>query len=127
MRASVEQRLRVEPHGRFGVVPEQLTSFRGRFRRRTLQDLVLVDVEADPFGTRYASDSPVTQYIGVSVNTRRFTERVVFGDHREYVLSAPVEVWDATTLGGVGDPRPDVADRGARGRSRRCTWPRATR
>ncbi|NUP01768.1 MAG: helix-turn-helix domain-containing protein [Streptomyces sp.] len=78
--------------------PKQLTSFRGRFRRRTLQDLVLVDVEADPFGTRYTSDSPVTQYIGVSVNTCRFTERVVFGDHREYVVSAPVEVWDATTL-----------------------------
>ncbi|MBB5966445.1 AraC-like DNA-binding protein [Planomonospora venezuelensis] len=78
--------------------PKQLTSFRGRFRRRTLQDLVLVDVEADPFGVRFTGDSPVTQYIGVSVNTRTFSERVVFGDHREYVVSAPVEVWDATTL-----------------------------
>jgi AraC-like DNA-binding protein len=78
--------------------PEQLTTFQGRFRRRTLQDLVLMDVEADPYCTGYTSNSPVAEYIGVSVNTRRFTERVVFGDRRELVSTSSVDVWDAGML-----------------------------
>lgn len=78
--------------------PEHLTSFRGRVRRRSLLDLVLVDVEADPFGSRYDRDSPVARYVGVSVTTRPFQERVVRGDRREYLSTPSVDVWDAGLL-----------------------------
>jgi AraC family transcriptional activator of tynA and feaB len=78
--------------------PENAASFHGRVRRRALQDLVLVDIEADPFGTRWDSGSPAAQFLGVAVNTRPFTERVVTGDRREFVSTSSVDIWDAATL-----------------------------
>jgi AraC family transcriptional activator of tynA and feaB len=79
-------------------VPEGTTAFHGRIRRRSLQDLVVVDLEADPFGARWTSGSPAAGYVGISVNTKRFRERVVFGDRREFVSTASVDVWDAAVL-----------------------------
>jgi AraC family transcriptional activator of tynA and feaB len=79
-------------------IPERLTAFHGRIRRRALQDLLLVDVEADPFGVRWTSGSTAAGYVGVSVNTRRFTERVVLGDQQEFVSTTSVDLWDATIL-----------------------------
>ncbi|MGY1747316.1 helix-turn-helix transcriptional regulator [Blastococcus sp. SYSU D00695] len=79
-------------------IPDELTEFRGRIRRRTLEDLVLVDVEADPFGTRWTRSSATSDHVGVSVNTRRYTERVVFGDRRETVSTSSVVVWDPAVL-----------------------------
>lgn len=78
--------------------PEQLSSFHGRFRRRTMQDLVFIDVESDPFGSRWGRDSPGAAYVGVSVNTRRFSERVLFEDRREFVSTSALDVWDAAGL-----------------------------
>jgi AraC family transcriptional activator of tynA and feaB len=78
--------------------PEGIDSFSGRIRRQSLQDLLLVDVEADPFGNRWTSGSPVAQYIGVSVTTRSFTERVVLGDRSEFVSNSSVDIWDAAAL-----------------------------
>jgi AraC family transcriptional activator of tynA and feaB len=77
---------------------DERTDFRGRLRRRVLQDLVLVDIEADPFGVRWNTGSTAADYVGVAVNTRRFTERVVYGDRREFVSTTSVDVWDATML-----------------------------
>jgi AraC family transcriptional activator of tynA and feaB len=78
--------------------PEGSAFFSGRLTRRSLQDLVLVEVEADPFGSRWGSDSPVAQHIGVSVTTRPFEERVVLGDRSEYVSNSFVDIWDAAAL-----------------------------
>jgi AraC family transcriptional activator of tynA and feaB len=79
-------------------LPEQLTSFRGRLRRRTLQDLVLVDIEADPFVARWSSDSIAAEFIGVSVNKLRFAERVVLGNKREFVTTSSIGIWDSAGL-----------------------------
>jgi AraC family transcriptional activator of tynA and feaB len=79
--------------------PEAVTAFHGKLRRRTVQDLVLVDVEADPFGARWTSTSRAADYVGVSVNTRTFSERVVLGDRSEFVsTTSAVDLWDATVL-----------------------------
>jgi AraC family transcriptional activator of tynA and feaB len=72
--------------------------FQGRIRRRSLRDLMFVEVEADPFSTRWNTDSPTTGYVGVAVNTRDFAERVVFGDSQEVVTRSPIDIWDASTL-----------------------------
>ncbi|MGY1746531.1 helix-turn-helix transcriptional regulator [Blastococcus sp. SYSU D00695] len=79
-------------------VPEQATDFHGRIRRRSLHDLVVVDVEADPFTSLWDSTSVAAGYVGISVNTRRFRERVVYGDRREFVATSSVDVWDPTIL-----------------------------
>jgi AraC family transcriptional activator of tynA and feaB len=79
-------------------IPDRLSSFHGRIRRRSLQDLLLVDIEADPFGVRWTTGSTAAGYVGVSVNTRRFSERVVLGDQQEFVSATSVNLWDATIL-----------------------------
>ncbi|MGY1745095.1 helix-turn-helix transcriptional regulator [Blastococcus sp. SYSU D00695] len=79
-------------------IPEEVTAFRGRLRRRMVQDVVVVDVESDPFGARWTSSSPAAGYVGVSVKTRMFAERVVLGDQREFVSTTSMDVWDAAVL-----------------------------
>ncbi|MGY1744946.1 helix-turn-helix transcriptional regulator [Blastococcus sp. SYSU D00695] len=79
-------------------IPEQLTAFRGRLRRRMVQDIALIDVESDPFGSRWTTGTAAAEHIGVSVKTRTFTERVVLGDNREFVSTTSMDVWDASIL-----------------------------
>jgi AraC family transcriptional activator of tynA and feaB len=79
-------------------IPEEITAFRGRLRRRMVQDLGLVDVDADAFGCRWTSRSTVADYVGVSVKTRKFDERVVLGNQREFVSTTSIDVWDAAVL-----------------------------
>jgi AraC family transcriptional activator of tynA and feaB len=79
-------------------IPEGLAAFRGRIRRQRLQDLLLVDVDADPFGVRWTRGSTAAGFVGVSVNTRKFTERIVYGDRQEFLSSTSVDVWDANVL-----------------------------
>jgi AraC family transcriptional activator of tynA and feaB len=79
-------------------IPDSVTSFRGRMRRRSIRDLVLVEVESDPFGARWTSASTAAEYVGVSVKTRAFEERVVMGDRRQFVSTTSMDVWDATLL-----------------------------
>jgi AraC family transcriptional activator of tynA and feaB len=82
----------------FAVIPKHATSFHGRLRTRSLQDLLLIDVEADPFVTRWGTGSPAARYIGISANTLPFPERVVLGQRTELLAERPVDVWDGGML-----------------------------
>ncbi|MEU1519875.1 helix-turn-helix domain-containing protein [Streptomyces sp. NPDC005811] len=78
--------------------PAGRTTFRGRIHRRELVDLSLLEMEADPFALRWRRDSEADGYLGVSVSTRTFSERIVLGDRSEHVISTSVCVWDAAAM-----------------------------
>ncbi|MFJ8531730.1 helix-turn-helix transcriptional regulator [Streptomyces sp. NPDC093591] len=78
--------------------PDGLTTYRGRIRRRSLADLTVVELEADPFKARWRPGSRGRGYLGVAVTTRTFTERVTLGENSERLLSAPITIWDTTVL-----------------------------
>jgi AraC family transcriptional activator of tynA and feaB len=79
-------------------IPTQQSSFAGNFRHRMLEDLVLLDAEAEPFGLRYQPGSEVSRYIGFSVNLGSYRERVVFEDGTEIVKSSPIDIWDTSWI-----------------------------
>ncbi|BAL87937.1 putative AraC-family transcriptional regulator [Actinoplanes missouriensis 431] len=78
--------------------PLESGTFTGRLHRYPLADVSVINLEAGPFGTRWGRDSPAAHYIGVSVNTREFTERVTFGDFSEHLICQQMDVWDGALV-----------------------------
>ncbi|MEU9823263.1 helix-turn-helix transcriptional regulator [Pseudonocardia alni] len=80
-------------------IPDGPATFSGTIRRRTVEDLIVIDIEADPFGRRFLPDSAASGFIGFSITRRPFRERILGLGDRSVVLSgADSEVWNPSRL-----------------------------
>jgi AraC family transcriptional activator of tynA and feaB len=69
-------------------------SFNGEVRRRQLDDLLLLNVETEPFGSRFALRSPASGFVGVSVSRKPYAERIVLRDRTQWKQETDLVVWD---------------------------------
>lgn len=79
-------------------IPDEQPVFRASVRSRRLEDLVLIDMTADPFGSRYRPDSSSADFVGFAVHTEPFAERVRLNDRREWTATSRIGLWDNALL-----------------------------
>ncbi|MEU9823246.1 helix-turn-helix transcriptional regulator [Pseudonocardia alni] len=79
-------------------VPGGRSTFRGSVRRHTVHDLTVLDLDTDPFGSRFRPDSEMSGLVGFAVHDEPFVEHVVFDDASRRTAHARYSYWDYATL-----------------------------
>jgi len=79
-------------------LPRDTEAFSATLRRRRIDDLMLVELAADPYGCRFEPKSSTSEYIGVRISSGTYRERAVLSDRRKLTIEAEFGLWDNARL-----------------------------